>query len=532
MISLNVNPNSGAGGGLRLLAYLPFVKMKNNRAVGLSKRADDTTAADGTLYPVDLNTSNNIGALNSFVAQMAGYLLETTDDETPGNNVTKMLVGENYFQKYKRFKYASIRIAKKWRQNISNISVDTNSIPHKFVELDANRGIIFFKVAGSGYYVQAIERDPTTNVIILGTPLQIETNNNSTDPFYLDAVLINTNKVLFVQASTGNARVVSVSGLVCTLGTAVSYTGGGSAVTLAYLDTDKAVVAYNETSDGRIRVITVSGTTVTVNTVAAFGEGQNCDNPYVVPNTTTKTQVTYSVGNQQKTRVISISGTTCTPETAINVGAAGEYLTLKGMFHKIATDKWILMSAQAKTKAWIITASGTTSSATSSNLANAIGYSRWNSFIEVTAGSVYLFYQISDDSSLRKVRKITISGTTITDTAPVDVSADRQDSSTTYIYEGTIWHWGTDTFLYSSGRTFGSHTGFSGYIGNVGATTFELYNNATIIGSAISTDYSFIENKHLIDVAITTGKKCYFGIKNTSGAGRYIALAELLVEVE
>lgn len=523
---------SGSGGGLKLLAYLPFVKMKNNKAVGLSKRSNGSTDAEGTLYPSDLNTASNIGSLNSFASQMANYSLGTSDDETPGNNITKMLVGENYFNKYKRFKYAKVRIAKKWKQSISNISVDTNSIPHKFVELDSTRGVMFFKVAGTGYYAQVIQRDASTNVITMGTPVQLETNNNSTSPWYLDAVKINTDKILWIHSSTSNARVMTISGTTITLGTAVAFTAGAdSEITIAYLDTDKAIITYNESSDGKARVITVSGTTITMNTVASMGE--NAKQCYVEPNTTTTAQVTYYVGTQQKTRVLSVSGTTVTPQTAATVGATGEHSTSKGLFRKIATDKFIFFPNGALTKGWVIGVSGTTSTATSSTLTITDQQSEYNGIIEVVAGTTYDLYRITDSNSNRKVKRISISGTAITDSNQKSITDDSESNGQILnIQQGTVWHWGTDIFLYAAGRSFGSHNGFYGYIGNVGSTTFELYNDATIIGSAKTVDYSFIEETYSIDSAITTGKKCYFGIKNTTASARYISLFELLVEVE
>lgn len=523
---------SGSGGALRLLAYLPFVKMAINPAVGLSKKSDGTTNAEGTLYPTDLNTSSNVGSINSFAGQMAGYSLGTTDDLTPGNNVTKTFVGENYFSKYKRFKYAKLNVALKWRQAISTPGGDSNSIPHKFVELDSTRGVLFFKVAGSGYYAQVIQRDGSNN-FTFGSAVQLDNNNSSADMWYLDAVKVNTDKIIFIHSQTTNVRAMSISGTTITLGSGVAYAAGGDAeVTIAFVDNDKAIIGFNESNDGKARIVTVSGTTCTVNTNVSMGE--NAKQVYVQPNSTSKAQVTYYVGTQQKTRVLSISGTTITAETAATVGSTGEHGSKKEFFRKIASDKFLLFTTGATGKAWIISVSGTSSSVASSTLTQgSILGDQYNGLIEITAGTLYHLYQITDNNSYKKVRTLTISGTSVTDSNIQDISSDvTSNGQIINIDKGTSWKWGSDVFLWTSGRSFGSWNGFYGYMGKASSHIFEFYNNGVIIGSAKTVDYNFTQPQYDVDVAITTGKKCYFGIKNTSATASYLGMSELLVEVE
>jgi len=139
---------------------------------------------------------------------------------------------------------------------------------------------------------------------------------------------ISTNKfiVVYTQSSDtylGHAVVASVSGTTVSLGTPVSF-GAGTVdyLSVATIDTDKAIVCYRDGSvgtPGMANVLSVSGTTITVGTQKQFEAGSST-NISVCPIGTNKALVAYrDVGNSNygTACAMSVSGTTISTGTAV-----------------------------------------------------------------------------------------------------------------------------------------------------------------------------------------------------------------------
>ena len=529
---INIQTGSNPGSGLKLLAYLPFVTLKKSNNPGVSKKSDGTTNADGTLYPSDLNNSSNIGSLKSFAAQMASLSLGlATNDDRIANNAMKTFVGENYFSKYKKFMYAKVQVAKRWWQEFNTSTPASSSYGYKVIELDSTRALMVYTLSNGNFYCNVITRD-ASDVITLGTPVLINGTTSGITQDNWDAVLIDTDRVLFTWVN--NHYLLTISGDVVTNASNIASNAGagyGNSIALAKITTNQALMVYshNTTNVLQTRVISVSGTTITESSVVGNSDVTNYIS--IMMDTTTKGLISYYTGTQQKCLVFSVSGTTVTLNTAVNVGSAGEHKSYRGMQTKLATDKYLLLTVGSgsttspRGKAFVISVSGTVPTPTSNDIGtvNPIKSTLNSSIVPIVAGTSYFF-----------MRKLTISGTTVTQDSfkSIGVFSDSTQGVTYRYQDGKIISWGTDYYIYGYKTTNGSSWTYVGLVGASAGTNFEFYDDATIIGSVHSDDYPLFESVIDLNDAISTGKKCYFGIKNTSGATRTIALQELVVEVE
>ncbi len=530
MIDLQIKNTDDSVGLKRGLHYLPFIKMDKYLQVGLTKRSDGTTDADGILYPNNLNNTTNIGAVQSFLSGITGVSGLSTNDEMFSNNQTKVLVGSEWFSKYKRLIHVSLMSGIKARQAATGQSLDSNTGPWKIIPLDSTRALILFKAGGSGLFAQVISRDGS-NVITYGTAQQIHPNNESMSKHVVDGVLIATDKVfvVYTESGTGKGRVLSISGTTITAGTAVTIQDSTTAtsITVTKLDTDKVVVAWQESSTCFVECCTVSGTTITEGT--AVNAGSTRSNPYVLGDSTTTAFLIMKVssGSAEKGRVLSISGTTITANTEADVSTTGDVQN-RHQYFKATSNKFVCFTSDDK--GIVISVSGTSFSVNASTMST--GFistygSNWGALIEITAGSAYHYYQGgAGGSNGIRVCAITISGTTVSDGTAETLTTD-QVSNQQYMYQIHADKWGSDIGILS----LGNQNSLSVYIATAGATTYELYNDTAIIGSTRTDNFSFVSKAITVDASINS-KKLYFGIKNTSGASRLISLISLTAEVK
>ncbi|MBP7804681.1 MAG: hypothetical protein KA052_00465 [Candidatus Pacebacteria bacterium] len=530
MIDLQIKNTDDSGGLKRGLHYYPVVKMDKCLQVGLTKRSDGTTDADGILYPNNLNNSTNLGTLNSFLTNLGGVLGVSTNDEMFTNNQTKVLVGAEWFSKYKRLIHISMMSGIKARQAATSQSTDSNTGPWKIIPLDSSRALTLWKAAGSGLFAQVISRDGS-NVITYGTSQQIHPNNEGSSKEVVDGVLIDTDKVfvVYTEGGTGKGICLSISGVAITAGSAVTIQDSttASCIGVTKLDTNKVVVAWQENSSCFVECCTVSGTTITEGSVVNAGTSRA--NPYVIGDSTTTAFLIMKVssGNGEKGRVLSISGTTITANTESDVSTTGNVVR-RHQYFKAASNKFVCFTTDDK--GIVISVSGTSFSVNSNTMST--GFistygSSWGALIELTAGSAYQYYQgIGGGNYGIRVCAITVSGTTVSDgtaeTLTTDTSGNQQ-----YMYQIHADKWGSDIGIIS----LGNQQSFVVYIAAAGATTYELYNDSTIIGSTRTDNFSFVSKAIVTDVNVNS-KKMYFGIKNTSGASRYISLTSLTAEVK
>lgn len=524
MIDLQIKNSDNSNGLKRGVHYLPYVQLLPNWAVGLTKRSDGTTDANGILYPIGINNVSNIGSINSFLAGASSLSVPGlgTDSQQITNNQTKTLVADEYFAKYKRLIYASLHTGIKGGQTFS--ATNPTDI-FKLIQLDSTRAVALYGFGGSGtgrvyLYAQVVQRG-VNDALTWGDSVQLADMSNTVNKETVDGVLINTDKIYIVYNDTSEhkGRVLTISSLTITAGSSV--TGGTTSqlfVTggVTKLDTDKVLTIYNEGGTCYARCSTVSGSTITSGSFVSLGSRTN---PYVIGNSTTQAFYICKNGSDTSGRVIDVSGTTVTANTEATVRTGGTCLR-RHQFVKVASNKFMVLTSDDN--AVICTISGTSFSTANNSMSsglisvtgNAVG-----AILEITAGSVYKFYQ----GTPATVRNFTVSGTTVTEGTAETLMTD---GNTLYKIFADIW--GSDIGILSINSN--NNTLYI-YIAAAGSTSYELYSDATLISGTITDTNSFVAKTTALNTAINS-KKFYFGIKNKSGALRYFKLTDMMVEVK
>lgn len=526
MIDLQIKNTDDSGGMKRGIHYYPYVNLSKYLQVGLTKRSDGTTDADGILYPSNLNNNSNVGQIQSFLTSLSNVSGQSTNDEIFSNNQTKILVGSEWFSKYKRMINTSIMSGIKGRQNAVPNSIDGNSGPFKLIELDSTRAMLLYKPGGTGLYAIVLKRG-SGEVITYGTPAQIHSGNVGMSKENVDGVLINTDKVMVVNSYDGNGYILSVSDVTITVsspaGGVVQHSGGGTTCCICKLDTDKVVVTYYDSSStaSYAKCATITGTSIGPGAEVNIGSSQT--NPYVLGNSTSDAFVILKSGSGVKGRVLSISGTTITANTAADVLTTG-YVDAKHRYVKLASNKFLVLTTNDK--GVVITVSGTGFSTVSNNLTTGIISVDGNSkgaMIEITTNTTYQYYEGVGNGNGIKVRILTISGTTVT-----DGTAETLTNDSNFLSEMVACAWGSAIGIAALNNNGNQ---MSLWIAAAGTTTYEIYNDATLVGGTRTDNFSFVLKTISVDANVNS-KKMYFGIKNTSGASRYISLSNLTVEVK
>lgn len=524
MIDLQIKNSDNSNGLKRGLHYLPYVQLVANWAAGLTKRSDGTTDANGVLYPTGINNSTNLGNIRDFIAGVASLSVPGlgADSQQITNNATKTLVADEYFAKYKRLIYASLHTGIKGGQTFS--ATNPNDI-YKLIQLDSTRAVVLYGWSTSGtgrvyLYAQVVQRG-TGDVLTWGDSIQLADMSGTVSKETVDGVLINTNKILLLynDVSEGKVRVITISGTTITAGTAV--TNGSTSNLLisgavTKLDTDKVMTTYNEGGTCYARCFTVSGSTITSGTAASLGSRTN---PYVIGNSTTQAFYICKNGSDTSGRVLDVSGTTITANTEATVQTGGTCIR-KHQFIKVASNKFLVITSDDNAN--ICSISGTSFSSAHSALSAGLISTSGNAYgaiVEVTAGSVYKYYQGTGAT----VRNFTVSGTSVTEGTAETLMTDSNQ-----LYKIVADTWGSDIGIFS--LNFSGNTVYI-YIAATGDTSYELYSDATLISGTITDTNSFVARTTALNTAINS-KKFYFGIKNKSGALRYFKLTDMMVEVK
>jgi hypothetical protein len=334
------------------------------------------------------------------------------------------------------------------------------------------------------------------------------------------------------MSSSGNMMIVgTISGTTITFGTSIAIDASYSSSVLqaSKIDLDRALITYRDNS-ARIKVValTVSGTTITLGTpvqIVASGEY-----PWSGMNTLTEAFVTFRDNSTAKTRgvIVSVAGNVCTVNTAADISLTA-YMQNKTYFiGKIATNKFMFITREDK-KVWIATISGTSFSLNSSTyLESLIGNTPYGGTVEITAGSTYHMYEC--DNTTTYVRRLNVSGTTVTVDALETCTRDQDTVTTGRYYMGQIYigKWGSDFTILTLANAYYDY--LSIYFGTTGPLTMGIYSDATLIGS-IAPIYNLSARSYVIS-GIASGKRLYIGIKNTSGGTRSFVIEELTVNVK
>lgn len=541
--------------------YLPFIKMKNNGYSGLKKWYDNATLCTGILYPdssftSQINNSTNLGNARDFITNMGSTGISgATADTSPllAQNALMKLYAPQYFQKYASLVYAKISALTK---GVQDSSAAEDSIAANYpgllctIELDSTRQIVVYIKNSNQTYGIVVTRDATTKALTWGIPTQIY-GSNPNNPYHQDVsgVLLNTNKALVLIGGANSLYCLSVTGTgssatftVTTQGSVVSGPSGSIARSkLLRLDTDKAMIIETNSSSSNgvyARVVTYSGTTATLGTGVQVSNNAGNATGDVLSPTKVFYAYTFATGAQGYGAVLTISGTTITVSgvATIGTGNPSQVGNWKHCCTALSSTTAMLLSengdngSAAVKIAWHITVSGTTFTAVSNTLTNAfnnVGSSgKYGSVVPIVAGSSYLF--LETNGSQNWLRIFNISGTTITESNYTLVTIGTGSGSAYTSSHALLALWGTDIAWFATCRDSGSAL----YVwqGPAGATTVEIYNSATLLGSAVTLSTPFIESTVQLN-AILGGKDAYIGLKNTTASDRAINLAEIMFEV-
>lgn len=531
---LNIDAKNHNYDGLRRwIHYISTVTMYPALLVGLTKQSDGTTDANGLYYPTNLNNYANLGQISTFQSYFASIGGLTAETEMYTNNQTKQFVCMDFFKKYSRLIYGKFITAVYPKQLLSSSaigSIDSSAGPFCSVKVDSTRTVFFYKRAGTGLYAICLQRSGTT--ITAGTAVQLTSANNPIRRDEVDCVLINTDKLFLVYNDPSRARgaVLTLSGTTITVGVPVDISNGATTSatnSVCKLDTDKVITVTQETTTLYARACTVSGSTITAGSATSVGTTREL--PYIQADSTTTAFLISknSSGSGSKGRVLSVSGTTITPASESDVNTGG-YVNNRFHFFRAASNKMIAITTDDK--AVVISISGTAFSNTNNSISGIVtsyGTTENGGICEISAGSSYNLYQ--GESTSIYVRRLTISGTTVTAGTAENMWTDTDSNNIRYLSNSPIYCiWDTDILI----LTRNSDSSYiSAYLAAVSDVTYELYNDATIMGSAYTDTHSFVEKTRTIDQTINA-KKLYLGVKNTSGATRYIKSNGILVEVK
>jgi hypothetical protein len=119
MINLDIKNDDSSLGLKRGIHYGPAITMKAKRTIGVLKQSDNTTDADGYLYPTGLNDNYNLGSVQSFLnthVSLIGTLGLAEDTAIFTNNQKKVSVADTWFGKYNTLISAKVPGALRWRQ--------------------------------------------------------------------------------------------------------------------------------------------------------------------------------------------------------------------------------------------------------------------------------------------------------------------------------------------------------------------------------------------------------------------------------
>jgi hypothetical protein len=527
MIDLAIKNTDDSSGFKRGTHYLPFVMLSDSGAIGLTKRSDGVTNAEGILYPSGVNNNGNIGGIGSFISGITGlhaYLGYDNGIYTSGQ--LKVKVGEQWFSKYKRLIYARMMTGLNQRQRITNYQVDGSCGPYKVIPLDSTRCMIIYRDWNAGVVGRVIKKDSSCNIVAVGSAVTFVSNGNWMYPNQVDACLINTDKVaVHVGPGSRAMAVCTVSDMTITMGSSVNTYVASTVdnVTISKVDTDKFILTTHEANgNSYVRVGTVSGTTVTLGSGVSLGTSSTA----MVLGDTTSTALVLYVDNTNtlQARVVSISGTTASLNSAYPIGLTGEPCTNRVNFTKIATGKFMTVTdgssdGTARRKLQVITISGTVITATLNMLTTPIQQYSYGGFVEITTNTLFNFYNF-DGGGTNFVRQLNISGTTVT-----EGSFEQMTNDGGWMAQGHAVGWDNCIMVFA----FNNNSDISAWFLAPGSTTYELYNDATLIAS-YTDNFSYVEKTYQINGNINA-KRLFLGIKNTSGAQRWMTMLGLMAEV-
>jgi hypothetical protein len=285
-------------------------------------------------------------------------------------------------------------------------------------QLTTNKAIIAYREEQSSYG-NAIVASVSGTTISYGS----EATFNAAATHYVSAAQLGTDKAIIAyrggQLDYGNAIVASVSDTTISYGSEATFNAATLfAISAAQLGTDKAIIAYRDegqSSYGNAIVASVSETTITYGSEATFNQSASVSSVSVAKLDTNKVLIAYQDTAQSdygKAIVASVSGTSITygAEATFNAAYTWEYISVA----QLGTDKAIIAYLDADTEegqAIVASVSGTTITYGDEATFNAA----WTEYISTTqlgtdkALIAYLDYDVDEGQAI----VASVSGTTI-----------------------------------------------------------------------------------------------------------------------
>lgn len=549
MINLNVNPSATGGASVKYRDFPLFVKLADNLKIGLSKRSNGTTNADGTLYPTNFPNEQYTGYIqNKINEQFPSWGTNQADvglgidDGNYTNNQTKYKVAEAFVNKWKRFKYAKIIGALIAGSQSPALGI-SGALVNDFgdiVDLGSNKFVLFFSQSSGtvGSYAVVGTVNPSTGAVTWGTPVTFSTSQSSIYRSYFKAVLINTDKVAFVYRYNGGTdgvyiRVLTVSGTTITMGTQVTanVTGHDWGYGIVKMGTDKYLASYARYNGGYrtyLRAGTVSGTTITQG--AESNDSNDSNNTKLYRIADDKALMIYHGNNTGQNyynyaQIITLSGTTITQNSQLEIQGSSPYAGSRFEAVQFTTDKWIFYNAEnngsSYVNAEVFDTSGTSISRLKDGKLTASNIQPGRAALRSYSGGVAVvdFYGPYGSATLTidasyNISQVSGSGITLA----VPLSGGNE-------YDVLFGQVGTAMMAFHK-QSPNLNTARYSYSGTV---TVELYNDATIIGSSATLGMPLGTTLVQADVAVNN-EKGYLGIKNVSGASVWLSVIEVLME--
>jgi hypothetical protein len=295
--------------------------------------------------------------------------------------------------------------------------------------VSSDKVLVCYRNGNNGYrYAQILTISGTT--ITASTPVQCNSNNFH----YISTTLVSSDKVLVCYRNVSNndrlyVQILTISGTTITASTLVqcnSYSSDFISTTL--VSSDKVLVCYcNGSNNGYLyaQILTISGTTITASTPV------QCNSYYSYYITTTlvssdKVLVCYRNDSNNYylyAQILTISGTTITVSTPVQCnGYNSDYITTT----LVSSDKVLVCCRNVSNNyylyAQILTISGTTITASTPVQCNSYS-SDFISTTLVSSDKVLVYYRNSSNNGYLYAQILTISGTTITASTPVQCNS-------------------------------------------------------------------------------------------------------------
>jgi hypothetical protein len=207
-------------------------------------------------------------------------------------------------------------------------------------------------------------------------------------------------------------------------------------ISTTLVSSDKVLVCYRNGSNGGYlyaQILTISGTTITASTPVQC----NSNNSYDISTTlvsSDKVLVCYSNNSNNYylyAQILTISGTTITASTPVQCNSYNSYDITTTL---VSSDKVLVcyrnVSNSSYLYAQILTISGTTITASTPVRCNSYG-SYYISTTLVSSDKVLVCYRNGSNNYYLYAQILTISGTTITASTPVQCNSNNSDFITT-----------------------------------------------------------------------------------------------------